>query len=197
MCQDLDISPEDVVMLPLSFYLRSPSLGTFQRNSYIDGWKDIAGTFKVDSLDAQKDLLPALREDLRNDAPVRGERSKESQAGLFHRVYEFTYAFARPEGQKSLRMYNESLMSMYVLTHAQHWKVLLHSGISSCPFRPLLERLLTSSPKLSSIYGRNFCWRKVTDGRLAKTPGCCSLTSRMRSMQISRRTISMLPGRAK
>ena len=102
MCQDLDISPEDVVMLPLSFYLRSPSLGTFQRAHYIDGWRAIAGTDKVDSLQSQKKLLPRLRDELKRDAPVRGDRESESKYGLFHRVYEFTYTFARPEGQKSL-----------------------------------------------------------------------------------------------
>jgi DCN1-like protein 1/2 len=102
MCQDLEISPEDVVMLPLSFYLKSPSLGTFQRAQYIEGWKAIAGMEKVDSLESQKRLLPKLREEMKKDAVVRGERGTESKNGLFHRVYEFTYTFARQEGQKSL-----------------------------------------------------------------------------------------------
>lgn len=102
MCEDLEISPEDVVMLPLSFYLRSPSLGTFQRASYIDGWRAIADTDKVDSLASQKKLLPKLRDELKKDAPVRGERATEGKSGLFNRVYEFTYTFAREEGQKSL-----------------------------------------------------------------------------------------------
>lgn len=102
MCEDLDISPEDVVMLPLSFYLRSPSLGTFQKTPYIEGWRAIAGTEKVDTLAAQKKMLPKLREEMKKDAPVRGDRASESKSGLFQRVYEFTYTFARPEGQKSL-----------------------------------------------------------------------------------------------
>ncbi|CDR99868.1 hypothetical protein, partial [Sporisorium scitamineum] len=29
MCEALEVSPEDVVFLPLSFYLKSPSIGTF------------------------------------------------------------------------------------------------------------------------------------------------------------------------
>jgi DCN1-like protein 1/2 len=102
MFQDLDISPEDVVLLPLSFYLKSPSLGTFQRAQYIEGWKAIAGSERMDSLQAQKKLLPKLRDELKEDAAVRGERGTESKSGLFHRVYEFTYTFAREEGQKSL-----------------------------------------------------------------------------------------------
>jgi DCN1-like protein 1/2 len=102
MCQDLEISPEDVVMLPLSFYLRSPSLGTFQKQHYIEGWRAIAGTSAVDSLKSQMKLLPVMRDELKKDAAVRGERGNESKSGLFHRVYEFTYTFAREEGQKSL-----------------------------------------------------------------------------------------------
>lgn len=103
MCEDLGISPDDVVMLPLSFYLRSPSLGAFHRDAYIEGWRAIAGTGKCDTLESQKQLLPKLREELKQDAAVRGERANESKQGLFHRTYEFTYTFARPEGQKSLR----------------------------------------------------------------------------------------------
>ena len=102
MFEDLEISPEDVVMLPLSFYLRSPSLGTFQRTPFIEGWRAIAGTEKCDTLESQKKLLPRLREEMQKDAQVRGDRGSESKSGLFQRVYEFTYAFARPEGQKSL-----------------------------------------------------------------------------------------------
>lgn len=102
MCKDLNISPEDVVMLPLSFYLGSPSLGTFQRAPYIEGWRAIADTEKIDTLTAQKKLLPKLRDELKKDAPVRGIRATEAKSGLFHRVYEFTYTFARQEGQKSL-----------------------------------------------------------------------------------------------
>ena len=104
MLEDLKMSPEDAVVLPLSFYLRSPSLGTFQKEQYIEGWKSIAGSKKCDSIEAQMKLLETLREELKADAPVRGDRANESKQGLFHRTYEFTYTFARPEGQKSLPM---------------------------------------------------------------------------------------------
>lgn len=106
MCEDLKLSPEDAVMLPLSFYLRSPSLGTFQKEQYIEGWKSIAGSKKCDSIEAQMKLLETLREELKADAPVRGDRANESKQGLYHRTYEYTYTFARPEGQKSLPLAN-------------------------------------------------------------------------------------------
>lgn len=103
MCEALSISPEDVVMLPLSFYLKSPSLGTFRRDDYIAGWRTIADGQPCEDAEAQKRLLPRLRQELEQDAPVRGERASEAKGGLFARTYEFTYTFARPEGQKSLR----------------------------------------------------------------------------------------------
>ncbi|PWN38367.1 DUF298-domain-containing protein, partial [Meira miltonrushii] len=106
MLEDLKMSPEDAVVLPLSFYLRSPSLGSFQKEHFIEGWKSIAGSKKCDSIEAQIKLLEQLREDLKTDAPVRGDRASESKQGLFHRTYEFTYTFGRPEGQKSLPLAN-------------------------------------------------------------------------------------------
>lgn len=113
MCEDLSISPEDVVLLPLSFYLRSPSLGTFQKEHYIEGWKSIGGSNKCDTIEAQKKLLNTLREELKSDSAVRGDRASESKQGLFNRTYEFTYSFARPEGQKSLPL--ESALAFWDL----------------------------------------------------------------------------------
>ncbi|EPQ28259.1 uncharacterized protein PFL1_04086 [Pseudozyma flocculosa PF-1] len=103
MCEDLEVSPEDVVFLPLSYYLRSESIGSFGRKEYIEGWKMLG---YADTLDKQKAALDKLRDELRRNAPVRPERlaleGKRSGAGLYEKVYEYTYAFARPEGQKSL-----------------------------------------------------------------------------------------------
>lgn len=98
LCSSLEISPEDVVMLPLSFYLRSPSMGHFSRSGFVDGWRELG----ADSLESMKGALPALLEDLRQDRPVKGKLASEGKGGLYARVYEWCYAYARDEGQKSL-----------------------------------------------------------------------------------------------
>lgn len=109
MCEALEISPEDVVFLPLSFYLKSPSIGTFTRPDYVQGWKTLD---QSDTLEKQKSTLNTLRQELRDNRAIRLDRvaedQKASQAsgtkgkGLYERVYDYTYSFARQEGQKSL-----------------------------------------------------------------------------------------------
>ncbi|KAK0564721.1 Scaffold-type E3 ligase [Tilletia horrida] len=101
LCSDLGISPEDPEILPLSFYLRSPSLGTFTREGYVEGWRSLGPA--LDTKEKQKSFVAdALKRDLRTDAHVRGPLGQQAKGGLYRRVYDFTYTFARPEGQKSL-----------------------------------------------------------------------------------------------
>jgi len=101
LCSDLGISPEDPVILPLSFYLKSPSLGTFSREGYVDGWRSLGSG--LDTKEKQKEFVNGtLARELRQNAPVRGTLATQGKGRLYQRVYEFTYAFARPEGQKSL-----------------------------------------------------------------------------------------------
>ena len=103
-CSQLEVSPEDVVLLALSFYLQSPTMGKFKRNEFISGWRTLAdGTAACDSIEGQKKRLPKLLEELQKDAHVKGELATKAKGGLYKRVYEYTYSFARPEGQKSLR----------------------------------------------------------------------------------------------
>ena len=115
-------------MLPLSFYLRSPSMGHFSRSGFVDGWRELG----ADSLESMKEALPPLLEDLRGDRPVKGKLAGEGKGGLFARVYEWCYAYARDEGQKSLCEWPQdkegwwSQLLLHVLTRApqlwrQHW----------------------------------------------------------------------------
>ncbi len=113
MCEALEVSPEDVVFLPLSFYLRSPSIGTFTRTDYVAGWKMLDLS---DTLEKQKKTIEKLRQELLENKPLRLERVAQEKAdpatassankGLYEKVYEYTYAFARQEGQKSLALEN-------------------------------------------------------------------------------------------
>ncbi|SNX82630.1 related to DCN1 - scaffold-type E3 ligase [Melanopsichium pennsylvanicum] len=113
MCEALDVSPEDVVFLPLSYYLKSPSIGTFTRKEYVAGWimLDLS-----DTLEKQKTALEKLRDELVKNKPLRLERFAEEKnnsatassanRGLYEKVYDYTYGFARREGQKSLALEN-------------------------------------------------------------------------------------------
>ncbi|KAJ1032729.1 hypothetical protein NDA16_000750 [Ustilago loliicola] len=113
MCEALQVSPEDVVFLPLSYYLKSPSIGTFTRNDYVNGWKMLDLS---DTLEKQAKTLEKLRQELLENKPLRLERIAEEKSnpatassankGLYEKVYEYTYGFARREGQKSLALEN-------------------------------------------------------------------------------------------
>lgn len=116
MFGELGIAPESVVVIPLSFYLESPSLGHFLRDKYIDGWLRLGvgappegGSLTEQQLiQQQKDTIPSLFDAFKQDAPVRPARGAPRGAppkGLYTSCYEFTFAFARSEGQKSLRMW--------------------------------------------------------------------------------------------
>lgn len=41
LCQDLDVDPEDVVLLAVAFELKSPGMGQWTRKGWVDGWKAI------------------------------------------------------------------------------------------------------------------------------------------------------------
>ncbi|SPO21635.1 related to DCN1 - scaffold-type E3 ligase [Ustilago trichophora] len=113
MCEALEVSPEDVVFLPLSYYLKSPSIGNFTRNEYVNGWKMLELS---DTIEKQRNTLEKLRRELLENKPLRRERIAEEKSnpataasankGLYEKVYEYTYAFARREGQKSLALEN-------------------------------------------------------------------------------------------
>lgn len=104
---DLDVALDDVLVLPLCYYLGAPSMGRFTRDGFVAGWLTLDA---ADTLESQKAVLPALRRDFQTDAQAKpivsldpsGTVKPPSNNGLYSKVYEFTFTFARPEGQKSL-----------------------------------------------------------------------------------------------
>lgn len=39
MCDELDVNPEDIVLLAVAYELKSPSMGRWTRQGWVDGWK--------------------------------------------------------------------------------------------------------------------------------------------------------------
>lgn len=103
LCEVLEVDPSEVTLAILSYYVRSPSMGVFQREDYINGWVALGD---VDSVEKQKKMMVKVREDLLNDAAVRGKRAEGEKVagsgGTFNRVYDFVYNWGRQEGQKQL-----------------------------------------------------------------------------------------------
>jgi len=88
LCEDLDVDPEDVVLLAVAYELKSPQMGRWTKKGWIDGWKNLG----TDSIKGMKASLADLREQLR------------SNSAYFEKVYNYTFEFARSEGQRSLAL---------------------------------------------------------------------------------------------
>jgi len=86
LCADLDVNPEDVVLLAIAYELKSPGVGQWTKSGWMEGWKNIG----ADSISEMKSALERLRDQL-------GSNSK-----YFEKVYKYTFDFARNEGQRSL-----------------------------------------------------------------------------------------------
>ncbi|TFK36066.1 hypothetical protein BDQ12DRAFT_257920 [Crucibulum laeve] len=41
LCEDLEVDPEDVVLLAIAYELKSPSLGQWKKQGWTEGWKNI------------------------------------------------------------------------------------------------------------------------------------------------------------
>lgn len=96
----LGLDPEDPVFLVLAYCLSSPSLGILTRQGFVDGWRRLGylhcNALSDDRCDTLQSMAGKVNE-LREQAKIDNEFHK--------RVYLFTYAFARPEGQRALRMF--------------------------------------------------------------------------------------------
>ncbi|KAM5530331.1 hypothetical protein V8D89_016002 [Ganoderma adspersum] len=88
LCEDLAVNPEDVVLLAVAFELKSPSMGQWSRKGWTDGWKQLG----VDTIDGFKGTLATLRQQLATDTEY------------FRQVYNYTFEFSRPPGQRSLAL---------------------------------------------------------------------------------------------
>lgn len=95
--EDLGVDTEDVVFLPLAYELKSPSVGSFPRIPWIDGWKKLG----CDSIPTMKAALPRLRNKLANDP------------SYFKTVYIYTFEFAKSGQQRSISV--ETAMAFWGL----------------------------------------------------------------------------------
>ncbi|KAI0772422.1 Cullin binding-domain-containing protein [Trametes elegans] len=86
LCEDLSVDPEDVVLLAVAYELKSPAMGQWTRKGWTDGWKALG----VDTIPAMKTSLATLRQQLATDTEY------------FRNVYNYTFEFSRPPGQRSL-----------------------------------------------------------------------------------------------
>ena len=103
MCEDLEVDPEDVVLLAIAYELKSPRVGEWSKKGWVEGWKRIG----CDNIADMKTALTRLRNQLGSDPKY------------FQKVYGHTFDFARSEGQRSLGLE----------TAQAYWSLLLPYGL--------------------------------------------------------------------
>ncbi|KAF8502991.1 defective in Cullin neddylation protein 1 [Hysterangium stoloniferum] len=110
LCADLEVDPEDVVLLAVACELNAPAVGSFTRTGWREGWKALG----VDSIPSMRNLLPRLRRNLGTDY------------FYFKRVYLFTFDFAKVEGQRSVALETAQAFWGLLLPHAVAGGALVH-----------------------------------------------------------------------
>ncbi|KAG9217845.1 hypothetical protein PLEOSDRAFT_1067985 [Pleurotus ostreatus PC15] len=110
LCEDLQVDPEDVVMLAVAYELKSPRIGQWNKKGWTDGWKNLG----CDSIPGMKVALVRLRDKLGSDP------------GYFQKVYNHTFDFARTEGQRSLGIETAQAFWSLLLPHGLQGGALAH-----------------------------------------------------------------------
>jgi hypothetical protein len=104
--QAIGLDPEDPVGLALAYQLDAPSLGVFNRHGFVEGWRHLGYPLPTTPFNSLDDADGVGRcDNIQNMTTMTGQlRGQFKIDDEFHkRVYLFTYAFAKPEGQRALR----------------------------------------------------------------------------------------------
>jgi len=90
---DLNVELDEVAHLALCDLLQCPSIGEFERDPFISGWRSISTSRKqYDTPASQAQYLDVIRKKLSTDT------------AYFKQVYRYAFKLAKPEGQRSVPM---------------------------------------------------------------------------------------------
>ncbi|GAA5847853.1 hypothetical protein JCM5353_008406 [Sporobolomyces roseus] len=84
-CEDINVNPEQAEMLALACFTKAPTMGRFTRKNWIEAWMNV----QRDSVEQQREYVDSLRQKL-------------TQPDSFREIYNYTFDFAKEEGQKSM-----------------------------------------------------------------------------------------------
>ncbi|KDB25209.1 hypothetical protein H109_02937 [Trichophyton interdigitale MR816] len=86
---DLQVRLDEVACLAVAELLRSPSMGEFTREGFVEGWR---GTTECDTIEKQASYANGLRKLLLDDP------------NYFRRVYRYTFLLCRMQGQRNVNI---------------------------------------------------------------------------------------------
>nr|XP_043620750.1 DCN1-like protein 1 [Erigeron canadensis] len=154
LCNDLQVDPQDIVMLVVSWYMKAATMCEFSKQEFVGGLQSLG----VDSLEKFREKIPFMRSELKDDQK-------------FKEIYIFAFGWAKEKGQKSLAL--DTAIGMWQLLFEEkqwplvdHWCQFLQArhnkAISRDTWSQLLEFARSVDPTLSN-YDAEGAWPYLID----------------------------------
>ncbi|KAM7526909.1 hypothetical protein LguiA_016811 [Lonicera macranthoides] len=154
LCNDLQVDPQDIVMLVVSWHMKAATMCEFSKQEFIGGLQSLG----IDSLEKFRERIPFMRTELKDEQK-------------FREIYNFAFSWAKEKGQKSLAL--DTAIGMWQLLFAEkqwplvdHWCQFLQArhnkAISRDTWSQLLEFARTVDPALSN-YDAEGAWPYLID----------------------------------
>ncbi|XP_020537390.1 DCN1-like protein 1 isoform X2 [Jatropha curcas] len=108
LCNELQVDPQDIVMLVVSWHMKAATMCEFSKQEFIGGLQALG----IDSLEKFRERIPFMRSELKDEQK-------------FREIYEFAFGWAKEKGQKSLAL--DTAIGMWQLLFAEkHWPLVDH-----------------------------------------------------------------------
>lgn len=161
---DLQIEPEDIESLVLSYFLRSESMGHFSKDNFINIWDNE----KIYLIPEMKQFIKSLTNSMKNDL------------GLFKDLYSFTFKFLLENPNQKLISYETLVdywkllfqlldLSQEVQTRVDQWYEFLEafkkmvSHDSFVMFFEFLKDIIIPDPITMKDYSELSSWPSIID----------------------------------
>ncbi|KAG5570447.1 hypothetical protein H5410_060213 [Solanum commersonii] len=177
LCNDLQVDPQDIVMLVLSWKLKAASICEFSKQEFICGVQSL----EIDSMEKFKNKIPFLRSQLKDE-------------DTFSEIYNFTFDWAKEkfavgcflkpgraqQGQKTLAL--ETALALWKLLFAElQWPLVdqwcqfiqeRHNNAISRDFWLQLLKFAKTVDATLSNYDAEGAWPFFLDEYLIKNDTC-------------------------
>eukprot|EP01103_Thecamoeba_quadrilineata_P018888 TRINITY_DN7436_c0_g1_i1.p1 TRINITY_DN7436_c0_g1~~TRINITY_DN7436_c0_g1_i1.p1 ORF type:complete len:268 (+),score=38.21 TRINITY_DN7436_c0_g1_i1:28-831(+) len=152
-CKDLQIDPEDVIVLVLAWHLEASEMGYFSKKEFTNGFRKLG----VDSIVNIKALIPTFTRNFEDP-------------DTFKEIYNYSFSFAKERDKKLLDLQMAEAMIRLLLSRYEHTSHFLEflkeqtnwKGINQDQWVNLLEFVVTITPDLSN-YDENSAWPVILD----------------------------------
>jgi DCN1-like protein 4/5 len=153
-CTDLDVDPENVVMLIMAWHLEAQTMGYFTKQEFIHGFQKL----RTDTIQKIKNQTKLMLDELEDP-----EKSRE--------IYRFSFNYYKEKGQKVLDVQTACFMLSLLFgdkhTHTTNFIKFLQEqtqwkGLNADQWMVFLEFSRTIHPDMSN-YDENAAWPVIYD----------------------------------